>query len=278
MQKPTFTTLSSPSIRSFSTTSAPMAFTQTAARPLAAKEALRAKGLPALPAARPTVAMQASGNFGLARTLKEKSASSIINEAGNTTTIGAFTRANEKFVSRVAMVGMAGTIVGEAITGNGALAQFDLDTGFTLAETEDLLVLQILIVAGLALAGLASGAQAVDPKAIDAQQTFKFGSLRESFGLAPEGQPLFGFTEANELFLGRTAQLAFAFTTAIEAFTGFGPLKQLGVETGLSTGIEEEAILLPALFFALASVVPSLIGAAEPAPAPKAAPKKKGFF
>ena len=132
-----------------------------------------------------------------------------------------------------------------------------------MAESEDLILAQIAIVAGLALYGIVTGASTVDAASIDPKQTFKFGSLRESFGLAPKGEPLFGFTLPNELFIGRIAMLAFLFTTGIEAATGLGPLAQLGVETGLPTGLEEEAIAASAAFFLVASVVPSLIGFSE---------------
>ena len=36
--------------------------------------------------------------------------------------------------------GFAASLVGEAVTGKGALAQFDLETGLPLSETEPLLV------------------------------------------------------------------------------------------------------------------------------------------
>merc|ERR1712203_1293773 len=177
---------------------------------------------------------------------------------------GGFTRANEKFVSRVAMLGMLGTVVNEAFTGNGALAQFDLETGFTLAQTEDLLALQILIVAGLAFTGFATnGKWVTDPAALEWQKRNFYpadGSTnwRTAFGLNPEG-PLFGFTETNELFIGRLAQMAFLITTAIEAATGFGPLRQFGIETGISSGLTDEVIIGFAVFFALSSVFPSLL-------------------
>merc|ERR1712060_515658 len=200
----------------------------------------------------------------LARTLAEKKPGEVTNEFSKGVFPGGFTRANEKFVSRVAMLGMFGTIVNEAITGNGALAQFDLETGFTLAETEDLLLLQIAIIAGLAFTGFATnGKWVTDPAALDWQKRNFYpadGSTnwRTAFGLNPEG-PLFGFTEANELFIGRLAQMAFLITTAIEAATGFGPLKQFGLETGIASGVTDEIIIGSAAFFALSAVFPTLL-------------------
>lgn len=40
-----------------------------------------------------------------------------------------FTKENELFVGRVAQLGFAASLIGEAITGKGALAQFDFETG-----------------------------------------------------------------------------------------------------------------------------------------------------
>ena len=49
-----------------------------------------------------------------------------------------FTKENELFVGRVAQLGFAASLIGEAITGKGALAQFDIETGLPLSETEPL--------------------------------------------------------------------------------------------------------------------------------------------
>jgi len=51
-----------------------------------------------------------------------------------------FTKANELFVGRVAQLGFAFSLIGEAITGKGPLAQFDIETGLPLADTEPLLL------------------------------------------------------------------------------------------------------------------------------------------
>merc|ERR1712032_37516 len=81
---------------------------------------------------------------------------------------------------------------------------------------------------------------------------------REKLGLEAEG-PIFGFTETNELFIGRLAMVAFAGVIVVEAFTGNGVLGQLGVETGLPTGFEEEALFGGAAFFALSAAFPSVL-------------------
>merc|ERR1712087_921606 len=43
-----------------------------------------------------------------------------------------FTKSNELFVGRMAMLGFAASLVGEILTGKGALAQFDIETGLPL--------------------------------------------------------------------------------------------------------------------------------------------------
>eukprot|EP01024_Parvocaulis_polyphysoides_P006033 TRINITY_DN1153_c0_g1_i10.p5 TRINITY_DN1153_c0_g1~~TRINITY_DN1153_c0_g1_i10.p5 ORF type:complete len:130 (+),score=22.16 TRINITY_DN1153_c0_g1_i10:479-868(+) len=51
-----------------------------------------------------------------------------------------FTKQNELFVGRVAQLGFAFALIGEAITGKGPLAQFDIETGLPLSDTEPLLL------------------------------------------------------------------------------------------------------------------------------------------
>merc|ERR1712060_100753 len=108
------------------------------------------------------------------------------------------------------------------------------------------------------------GKWVTDPAALEWQKRnfyTKDGSTnwRTAFGLSPEG-PIFGFTEANELFIGRTAQLAFFITTIIEGFTGAGPLAQLGLETNFS-GFETltaDGALASAAFFAFGALFPTI--------------------
>ena len=189
-----------------------------------------------------TVSVTKSPNWTLRRTLKEKSPSSVINEFGRDVRFGGFTKENEKFVGRLAMLGMAGTMVGEYLTGNGALAQFDLETGLQLWETKDILVLQAAAMLGAASIGFSTGGQAItDP---DALVPLRRGSLERQLGLDPER--LFGFTEANELFSGRLAQMGFAGSTLIEAYTGKGPLAQIG-----ATASEIDVILFAVILFGL---------------------------
>ncbi len=55
-----------------------------------------------------------------------------------------FTKKNELFVGRVAMIGFAASLLGEAITGKGILAQLNLETGIPIYEAEPLLLFFIL--------------------------------------------------------------------------------------------------------------------------------------
>merc|ERR1719390_488596 len=47
-----------------------------------------------------------------------------------------FTKSNELFVGRMAMLGFAASLIGEILTGKGALAQFDVETGLPLSDSE----------------------------------------------------------------------------------------------------------------------------------------------
>ena len=49
-----------------------------------------------------------------------------------------------QFVGRLAQLGFAAALIGEAVTGLGPLGQFGLETGIPLTETEPLLLVTIL--------------------------------------------------------------------------------------------------------------------------------------
>ena len=51
-----------------------------------------------------------------------------------------FSKENEMFVGRMAQLGFAISLIGEALTGKGILAQFDVETGIPLSQTEPLLL------------------------------------------------------------------------------------------------------------------------------------------
>merc|ERR1712241_861619 len=94
-----------------------------------------------------------------------------------------FTKSNELFVGRMAMLGFAASLLGELLTGKGALAQFDLETGLPLFDTEPLV---LALIAFNVFAAFAPGKG-------------KFVGISRV-----------GFTKDNELFVGRMAQLGFA--------------------------------------------------------------------
>lgn len=68
--------------------------------------------------------------------------------------------------------------------------------------------------------------------------------------------PLFGFTKANELFVGRLAQLGIAFSIIGEIITGKGALAQLNIETGVPINEIEPLLLFNVAFFFFAAINP----------------------
>lgn len=69
-------------------------------------------------------------------------------------------------------------------------------------------------------------------------------------------QTPFGFTKANELFVGRLAQLGIAFSIIGEVITGKGTLAQLNFETGVPISEIEPIILFQVVFFFIAAINP----------------------
>ncbi|CAI5513124.1 unnamed protein product [Closterium sp. Naga37s-1] len=155
-----------------------------------------------------------------------------------------FTKANELFVGRVAMLGFAASLLGEAVTGQGILSQLNLETGIPITEAEPLLLFFIAFTVLGAIGGLGDRGRFVDDEA-PAGPPVKPGSFKAALGLSDDG-PLFGFTKANELFVGRMAQLGFAASLIGEVITGRGALAQLNIETGLPI-FELEPLLLASI-------------------------------
>jgi len=166
-----------------------------------------------------------------------------------------FTKSNELFVGRMAMLGFAASLVGEILTGKGALAQFDIETGLPLFDTEPLVL-------GLAAFNLFAAFAPGKGKFIpDAEETMDrpAGSLQDpTISIFNPGKFLgisgVGFTKANELFVGRMAQLGFAASLIGEAMTGKGPLAQFNMETGIPLSEAEPLLLFSIIFFALTAV------------------------
>nr|CAD1838699.1 unnamed protein product [Ananas comosus var. bracteatus] len=167
-----------------------------------------------------------------------------------------FTKQNELFVGRVAMLGFAASLLGEAITGKGILAQLNLETGIPIYEAEPLLLFFILFTLLGAIGALGDRGQFVDEAAGLEKAVIPPGKgFKSALGLK-EGGPLFGFTKANELFVGRLAQLGIAFSLIGEIITGKGALAQLNIETGVPINEIEPLLLFNIAFFFFAAINP----------------------
>ncbi|XP_059458851.1 photosystem II 22 kDa protein, chloroplastic-like [Corylus avellana] len=168
-----------------------------------------------------------------------------------------FTKQNELFVGRVAMIGFAASLLGEGITGKGILAQLNLETGIPIYEAEPLLLFFILFTLLGAIGALGDRGKFVDdpPTGLEKAVIPPGKSIRSALGLK-EGGPLFGFTKSNELFVGRLAQLGIAFSLIGEIITGKGALAQLNIETGLPISEIEPLVLFNVIFFFFAALNP----------------------
>ncbi|EEF48344.1 photosystem II 22 kDa protein, chloroplastic [Ricinus communis] len=168
-----------------------------------------------------------------------------------------FTKQNELFVGRVAMLGFAASLLGEGLTGKGILAQLNLETGIPIYEAEPLLLFFILFTLLGAIGALGDRGKFVDdpPTGIEGAVIPPGKGFRAALGLK-EGGPLFGFTKSNELFVGRLAQLGIAFSLIGEIITGKGALAQLNIETGIPVNEIEPLVLFNVIFFFFAALNP----------------------
>ncbi|KAJ9554800.1 hypothetical protein OSB04_009414 [Centaurea solstitialis] len=167
-----------------------------------------------------------------------------------------FTKQNELFVGRVAMIGFAASLLGEGLTGKGILQQLNLETGIPIYEAEPLLLFFILFTLLGAIGALGDRGRFVDePTGLDKAVIPPGKGFRSALGLS-EGGPLFGFTKSNELFVGRLAQLGIAFSLIGEIITGKGALAQLNIETGIPISDIEPLVLFNVAFFFVAALNP----------------------
>nr|QFB70707.1 chloroplast photosystem II 22 kDa protein 3 [Chlorella ohadii] len=167
-----------------------------------------------------------------------------------------FTKSNELFVGRAAMLGVAFAIVGEILTGAGPLAQL----GYELHESVFDVEVEILAVIAFNLLAAflpAKGRFVADEEELEERPKGPLQDPRISilepkkfFGISGFGQ----FSKENELFVGRVAQLGFASALIGEAITGKGILGQLGLETGLPLN-ETEPLLLAFVAFTLFAAI-----------------------
>ncbi|XP_022894220.1 photosystem II 22 kDa protein, chloroplastic-like [Olea europaea var. sylvestris] len=167
-----------------------------------------------------------------------------------------FTKENELFVGRVAMIGFAASLLGEAVTGKGILSQLNLETGIPIYEAEPLLLFFILFNLLGAIGALGDRGRFVDetPTGLDKAVIAPGKGFRGALGLG-DG-PLFGFTKSNELFVGRLAQLGIVFSIIGEIVTGKGALAQLNIETGVPINELEPLLLFNIVFFFIAAINP----------------------
>ena len=162
-----------------------------------------------------------------------------------------FTKSNELFVGRMAMLGVASSVIGELLTGKGALAQLGFETGLPIFDLDGI----ILAVIGFNLVAAflpAKGTFIADDEELTEREA---GALQSGqVSLATPGKFFgikgFGFTTENELFVGRMAQLGFAASLIGEGITGKGFLGQLGVETGIPL-LDVDFVLGASILFTL---------------------------
>ncbi|KAL7155871.1 hypothetical protein ABFS83_03G105000 [Erythranthe nasuta] len=155
------------------------------------------------------------------------------------------------------MIGFAASLLGEALTGKGILAQLNLETGIPIYEAEPLLLFFILFNLLGAIGALGDRGRFVDEPTtgLDKAVIAPGKGFRTAIGLG-EGGPLFGFTKSNELFVGRLAQLGIAFSIIGEIVTGKGALAQLNIETGVPISEIEPLLLFNVAFFFFAAINP----------------------
>lgn len=150
-----------------------------------------------------------------------------------------FTPKNEVWVGRMAMLGFVASLVGESVTGQGALAQLSAELGTNVQQTTAVLLGMTLVNTAVALrpkpsSELSDAEQAARTELQDRPEgplqspTISLLDPKAFFGYSEVG-----FTEANELFVGRVANLGFLMSIVGEWFTGKGALGQLQTETGL---------------------------------------------
>lgn len=147
------------------------------------------------------------------------------------------------------MLGFAASLVGEILTGKGAAGQLGLETGVTnLSEIDGLIAL--LAVFNLIAAVFPASGKFVPEEDFSDRSAGSLQNPNVSLANPKEffGVKKFGFTKENELFVGRVAQLGFAFSLIGEALTGNGPLAQFGFETGIPIN-ETEPLLIAFIFF-----------------------------
>jgi photosystem II protein len=148
----------------------------------------------------------------------------------------AFTRRREVIAGRLAMTGFFAELVGELFTGKGAVGQLSLETLLPRPLIGGLIVALVLFNFATALNPASptfSESNQQDVRKRPAGGVQKPGKVdptqnpKQALGISNS----FGFTKANELFVGRLAMIGFAASLIGEYFQpgSRGPLGQLGI-------------------------------------------------
>lgn len=147
------------------------------------------------------------------------------------------------------MLGFAASMVGEHLTGQGALHQLSGELGITLKDTAAVLMGMTLANVAVALSPGSSEAPLDDPKGPLQDPRITLLEPKRFFSVTD-----FGFTPQNELFVGRLANLGFFLSVLGEWFTGKGILGQVQAETHIPAMDTEffVGILAMAMLFAAA--------------------------
>merc|ERR1712118_22583 len=171
--------------------------------------------------------------------------------SGFDVTLG-FTKANELFVGRLAMLGVSFACLGEIITGKGAIAQLGFETGISPVDADGLIL-------GLIGFNLIAAFFPASGKFVVEQEEEAAASSKEKVGFFKDGDDKlfkggFGFTKDNELFVGRMAQLGFAASLIGEVITGKGALAQFNCETVIPLADAEPLLLFSIVLLGLTAV------------------------
>lgn len=171
----------------------------------------------------------------------------------------AFTRRREVIAGRLAMTGFFAEVVGELFTGRGAVSQLSLETYLPRPLIGGL-------IAALVLFNFATALNPASPTFSESNQQDvrkrPSGGVQKPSKVDPIQQPKkflgisdFGFTKANELFVGRVAMIGFAASLVGEYFQGGkGPLGQLGIPMPLYADYAAYALAGWTLFFFAAAI------------------------
>ncbi|CAL8465037.1 g4572 [Coccomyxa elongata] len=171
----------------------------------------------------------------------------------------AFTRRREIWVGRTAMTGFISAVVGELLTGRGALGQLQLETRLpqNVINWAVFGIVAFNFITALNPFGPTfdedNQADVRKRPAGPTQKAMDPSKPAEYFGTSKA----FGFTKKNELFVGRVAMLGFASELIGEVLTkGKGPLGQIGIPLNTAVNPQYATVALAVWigFFLVAAI------------------------